>query len=49
MPATVIDGKAVAARVRAEIGAGVAEFTAEHGTPRGLATVLVGEERGSAS
>ena len=48
MPATVIDGKAVAARVRAEVGEGVAAFTAEHGRPPGLATVLVGEDPGSA-
>ncbi len=48
MAAQVIDGKAVAARVRAEVGEGVAEFTAEHGRPPGLATVLVGDDPGSA-
>jgi methylenetetrahydrofolate dehydrogenase (NADP+)/methenyltetrahydrofolate cyclohydrolase len=48
MAARVIDGKAVAARVRAEVGAGVAEFTERHGHPPGLATVLVGEDPGSA-
>ena len=48
MAARVIDGKAVAARVRAEVGEGVAEFTAEHGRPPGLATILVGEDPGSA-
>jgi methylenetetrahydrofolate dehydrogenase (NADP+)/methenyltetrahydrofolate cyclohydrolase len=48
MPARVIDGKVVAARVRAEVGEGVAEFTQQHGTPPGLATVLVGEDPGSA-
>jgi methylenetetrahydrofolate dehydrogenase (NADP+) / methenyltetrahydrofolate cyclohydrolase len=48
MAATVIDGKAVAARVRAEVGEGVAEFTAEHGRPPGLATILVGDDPGSA-
>jgi methylenetetrahydrofolate dehydrogenase (NADP+) / methenyltetrahydrofolate cyclohydrolase len=48
MPATVIDGRAVAARVRAEVGEGVAELTAEHGRPPGLATVLVGDDPGSA-
>jgi methylenetetrahydrofolate dehydrogenase (NADP+)/methenyltetrahydrofolate cyclohydrolase len=48
MAARVIDGKAVAARVRAEVGEGVAEFTAQHGAPPGLATVLVGEDPGSA-
>jgi methylenetetrahydrofolate dehydrogenase (NADP+)/methenyltetrahydrofolate cyclohydrolase len=48
MPARVIDGRAVAARVRAEVAEGVAEFTAQHGSPPGLATVLVGEDPGSA-
>jgi methylenetetrahydrofolate dehydrogenase (NADP+)/methenyltetrahydrofolate cyclohydrolase len=48
MPATVIDGKAVAQRVRAEVGEGVAEFTQRHGRPPGLATVLVGEDPASA-
>jgi methylenetetrahydrofolate dehydrogenase (NADP+) / methenyltetrahydrofolate cyclohydrolase len=48
MPAWVIDGKAVAARVRAQVGEGVAEFTAAHGRPPGLATVLVGEDPASA-
>jgi methylenetetrahydrofolate dehydrogenase (NADP+) / methenyltetrahydrofolate cyclohydrolase len=48
MAARVIDGKAVAARVRAQVGEGVAEFTAEHGRPPGLATMLVGEDPASA-
>jgi methylenetetrahydrofolate dehydrogenase (NADP+)/methenyltetrahydrofolate cyclohydrolase len=48
MGARVIDGKAVAARVRAQVGEGVAEFTAEHGRPPGLATMLVGEDPASA-
>src|SRR3954469_10212222 len=48
MPAAVIDGKAVAARVRADVGEGVAEFTTEHGRPPGLATLLVGDDPGSA-
>lgn len=48
MAASVIDGKAVAARVRAEVAEGVAAFTAEHGRPPGLATVLVGEDPASA-
>jgi methylenetetrahydrofolate dehydrogenase (NADP+)/methenyltetrahydrofolate cyclohydrolase len=48
MGAQVIDGRAVAARVRAEVAEEVAEFTAEHGRPPGLATVLVGEDPGSA-
>ena len=48
MAARVIDGKAVAARVRAEVADGVAAFAAEHGRPPGLATVLVGEDAASA-
>ena len=48
MTARVIDGKAVAARVRAQVGEGVAEFTAQHGSQPGLATVLVGEDPASA-
>jgi methylenetetrahydrofolate dehydrogenase (NADP+)/methenyltetrahydrofolate cyclohydrolase len=48
MTARVIDGKAVAQRVRAEVAEGVAEFQAAHGRPPGLATVLVGEDPASA-
>ena len=48
MAAHVIDGKAVAARVRAEVADGVAEFAAQHGRPPGLATVLIGEDPASA-
>jgi methylenetetrahydrofolate dehydrogenase (NADP+) / methenyltetrahydrofolate cyclohydrolase len=48
MAAQVIDGKAVAARVRAEVADGVAEFAAHHGRPPGLATVLIGDDPGSA-
>jgi methylenetetrahydrofolate dehydrogenase (NADP+) / methenyltetrahydrofolate cyclohydrolase len=48
MAARIIDGRAVAARVRAEVADGVAEFMAQHGSPPGLATVLVGEDPGSA-
>ncbi|HEX7301060.1 MAG TPA: bifunctional methylenetetrahydrofolate dehydrogenase/methenyltetrahydrofolate cyclohydrolase FolD [Solirubrobacteraceae bacterium] len=48
MAAQVIDGKAVAARVRAQVRDDVAEFTAEHGRPPGLATILVGEDPASA-
>ena len=46
--ATIIDGKAVAARVRAEVAEGVSALVAETGAPPGLATVLVGEDPGSA-
>ncbi len=48
MAATIIDGKAVAARVRADVAADVAAFTAEHGYPPGLATILVGDDPASA-
>jgi methylenetetrahydrofolate dehydrogenase (NADP+)/methenyltetrahydrofolate cyclohydrolase len=46
--ATIIDGKAVAARVREEVAAGVSALVAETGVAPGLATVLVGEDPGSA-
>src|SRR3954454_18923712 len=48
MAAQIIDGKAVAARIRGQVAEGVAAFTAEHGRPPGLATVLVGDDPGSA-
>ncbi len=48
MPATFIDGKAIAAGVRAGVADEVAAFTAEIGRPPGLATVLVGEDPASA-
>jgi methylenetetrahydrofolate dehydrogenase (NADP+) / methenyltetrahydrofolate cyclohydrolase len=48
MAAQVIDGKALAARVRAEVADGVAEFAVQHGWPPGLATVLIGDDPGSA-
>ena len=47
MAAALIDGKAVAAEVRAEVAEGVAEFTARHGRQPGLATVLVGDDPAS--
>src|SRR5918998_1775674 len=47
MAARVIDGKAVAASVRAEVAADVAAFVAERGESPGLATVLVGEDPAS--
>ncbi|MGD0198172.1 MAG: tetrahydrofolate dehydrogenase/cyclohydrolase catalytic domain-containing protein [Solirubrobacteraceae bacterium] len=46
--AAIIDGRAVAARVRADVADGVAEFVASHGHPPGLATVLVGDDAASA-
>src|SRR5213596_1081771 len=48
MAARIIDGKAVAARVRAEVGRDVEAFVAEHGRAPGLATVLVGDDPASA-
>ncbi len=48
MAATIIDGKAIAARVRAQVAEEVAAFTARSGRPPGLATVLVGEDPASA-
>lgn len=48
MSATIVDGKEVAARVRARVAEGVERFVAEHGRPPGLATVLVGEDPASA-
>jgi len=47
MSARVIDGKAVAARVRAEVAEGVAAYAERTGYAPGLATVLVGEDAGS--
>jgi len=47
LPAEVIDGKAVAAAVRAEVASGVAEFADKHDRPPGLATVLVGDDPAS--
>ena len=46
--ATLIDGKAVAARVRAGVGEGVADLVAATGARPGLATVLVGDDPASA-
>ncbi len=48
MSATIIDGKAIAARVRADVASEVEAFVREHGRPPGLATVLVGEDPASA-
>jgi methylenetetrahydrofolate dehydrogenase (NADP+)/methenyltetrahydrofolate cyclohydrolase len=46
--ATIIDGKAIAARVRAQVAEDVAAFNAQVGRSPGLATVLVGEDPASA-
>jgi len=47
MTATIIDGKAIAARVRGEVGAEVQELIARGGSVPGLATVLVGDDPAS--
>jgi len=47
MSATIIDGKAVAARVRAQVADEVRAFTEQTGRTPGLATVLVGGDPGS--
>jgi methylenetetrahydrofolate dehydrogenase (NADP+)/methenyltetrahydrofolate cyclohydrolase len=45
--ATVIDGRAIAAEVRARVAAEVAELRVQHGVTPGLATVLVGDDPAS--
>jgi methylenetetrahydrofolate dehydrogenase (NADP+)/methenyltetrahydrofolate cyclohydrolase len=47
MAATVIDGKAFAARVREQVAEHVARLKADHGITPGLAVVLVGEDPAS--
>jgi len=47
MAAEVIDGKAFAGRVRAQVAAQVAALKADHGIVPGLAVVLVGEDPAS--
>ena len=47
MAARVLDGKAVAADVRASVAEEVSAFTSEHGVAPGLATVLVGDDPAS--
>jgi methylenetetrahydrofolate dehydrogenase (NADP+) / methenyltetrahydrofolate cyclohydrolase len=46
--AEIIDGKGVAARVRERVAAQVDELHSSHGVRPGLATVLVGDDPGSA-
>lgn len=48
MTATIIDGKAIAARVRARVAREVTQLVQDGGQPPGLATVLVGEDPASA-
>ena len=47
MSATIIDGKAFAAKVRGQVAEHVARLKAEHGITPGLAVVLVGEDPAS--
>lgn len=47
MTAAIIDGKARAERLRADVGAAVARLGAEHGLRPGLAVVLVGDDPAS--
>ena len=48
MSATIIDGKEVAAQVRAEVARDVEAFRERVGRPPGLATILVGDDPASA-
>jgi len=48
MAATIIDGRAIAERVRAEVAREVAALTERTGQPPGLATILVGDDPASA-
>lgn len=47
MGATIIDGRAAAARVRTEVGREVAELVEQDGHRPGLATILVGDDPAS--
>lgn len=47
--ARIIDGKVVASKVHAEVAAGVAEFSEQHGTVPGLTVVLIGDDPASHS
>ena len=49
MTAAIIDGKAIAEKVRQEVGQAVARMKEDHGYMPGLATVLVGENPASAT
>ena len=48
MTARIIDGKAIAAELRAKVAGEVQRLRAEHGLQPGLAVVLVGENPASA-
>ncbi len=47
MSARILDGKAIAEKVRGEVRGEVERFTREHGRPPGLEVVLVGEDPAS--
>jgi methylenetetrahydrofolate dehydrogenase (NADP+) / methenyltetrahydrofolate cyclohydrolase len=47
MTGKILDGKAVAAKVRNEVATGVARFSQEHGRPPGLDVILVGDDPAS--
>src|SRR5215510_10501486 len=47
VPATLIDGKAIAARIRAEIGEKVRQIVDQHQQRPGLAAVLIGDNPAS--
>jgi methylenetetrahydrofolate dehydrogenase (NADP+)/methenyltetrahydrofolate cyclohydrolase len=47
MPAKILDGKALAARIRADVAAKVATRVARGGSQPGLATVIVGDDPAS--
>ncbi len=47
MPATILDGKALARRIRSGLAAEAEEFRSRHGRPPGLAVVLVGDDPAS--
>ncbi|MFZ0544404.1 MAG: bifunctional methylenetetrahydrofolate dehydrogenase/methenyltetrahydrofolate cyclohydrolase FolD [Candidatus Promineifilaceae bacterium] len=49
MSATIIDGKAIAEKIRGEIGEAVAEMKDKHNYVPGLATVLVGDDTASST
>ena len=46
--ARIIDGRAIAGRLREQVAVDVSAFTAAHGRPPGLATVLIGDDPASA-
>src|SRR6516225_853078 len=48
MSAEIIDGRAIAADVRAQVARDVVAWTEAYGRPPGLATVLVGDDPASA-